>query len=68
MGAGCGNGPKRYGQACEGECQECSEPQLRHEHADDEQRIRHLDVVERRLTATFLASKNKARFGGPCRF
>ena len=50
MGAGDGNGPEqRCGQAGEAERQERRQPQLRHEHADDEQRLRHRDVAERRL-------------------
>ena len=43
--------------------------ELRDEHADDEQRLRHLDVVERRLRRQPVGRcVNKARFGGPCRF
>ena len=47
MGAGCRGGPKRNQQrrsagetACQGRgAQEWNEPQLRHEHADDDQRL-----------------------------
>ena len=50
MGAGDGSGPSHRGKAGQAGCQERSELHLRHEHAVDEQRVRHLDVVERRLT------------------
>jgi hypothetical protein len=61
MGAGGGNGPsQRYERHCDrrsaqatcqgGGVQERHQPQLRHEHADDVQRLRHVDVAERSLT------------------
>ena len=45
MGAGDGSGPQRRGQAGQAGRKERSERELWHEHADDEQRIRHGDVV-----------------------
>ena len=50
MGAGDVSGPQRGGQASQGVPEKCGEQQLRHEHADDEQRLRHRDVVERGLS------------------
>ena len=51
MGAGDGNGPERSGQqAGQAGGQDRSREHLRHEHADDEQRLRHGDVAQRRLT------------------
>ena len=59
MGAGYGNGPGQ--QQCHppgrgtqtggqgGGAQERHQSQLRHEHADDVQRVRHLDVAQRRV-------------------
>ena len=49
MGAGDGSGPGKRSQGSEGGAQERHQPQLRHEHADDEQRFRHRGVVERRV-------------------
>jgi len=55
MGAGYGNGPKQQhrGEAARqgGGAQERHQPQLRHEHADDEQCLRHRRLAERRLIA-----------------
>ena len=51
MGAGDGCGPERNGQAGQAGIEDGSKQHVRHEHADDEQCIRHGDVAERRLTA-----------------
>ena len=51
MGAGyrCGGTASGGRKAGEALAQKCGEPQLWHEHADDEQRIRHGDVAQRRI-------------------
>ena len=51
LGAGYRNTlpPRKASQARR---QECGQRQLRHEHAVDEQRLRHVHVAERRVTAT----------------
>lgn len=46
MGAGDGSGPQ-HRKARQGGRQERSEREFRHEHAADEQRIRHGDVAQR---------------------
>ena len=50
MGAGDRGGPERCAQACQGRCgKDFGKRELRHEHADDEQRLRHSHVADRRL-------------------
>jgi len=49
MGAGDGWGPKRCRQADQAGREECSQRELRHEHADDEQCLRYVDVADRGL-------------------
>jgi len=46
MGAGDGSGPE-HRKARQGVGKERSECEFRHEHAADEQRVRHSDVAER---------------------
>jgi hypothetical protein len=53
MGAGCRFGPDRYRQTSQACDQNRSSRQFRHQHADDEQRIRHLHVVVGRLSFSF---------------
>ena len=46
MGAGGRGGPERRAKASQGgRCKDFGECKLRHEHADDEQRLRHGDVA-----------------------
>lgn len=49
MGAGDGWDPNQHGQAGQAADEECRKRELRHEHADDEQRIRHRNVVDHGL-------------------
>jgi hypothetical protein len=51
MGAGDGSGPEHRRQAGQAGFEERGEFQLRHEHANDEQRVRYGDVVERGVIA-----------------
>ena len=60
MGAGDGRGPDQRGQAGQAGGEERSQCQLRHEHADDEQRVRHRDVVDDRLSGTHSAFDQKS--------
>jgi hypothetical protein len=50
MGTGYGNGPHRCREARQAGFEDSQQRELRHEHAHDEQRLRHLDVAERRLS------------------
>ena len=54
MGAGDGCGPERNGQAGQAGIEDGSKQHVRHEHADDEQCLRHGDVVERCLSGSQL--------------
>ena len=56
MGAGDGSGPDEQQRSSPrqaggqgGGSEERNQSELRHQHADDEQRLRHGDVVERRV-------------------
>jgi hypothetical protein len=48
-------------------CQERHQPQLRHEHADDEQRVRHRDVAQRRLKPASARPAPRTRPPAPLR-
>ena len=64
MGAGGRSGPS--GKAGpEGRQQGECERRFRHEHASDEQRVRHRDVVERRLTRGAHPTPNDGPREGP---
>jgi hypothetical protein len=45
MGAGYRGGPERRAEASQGRREEFDECEFRHEHAVDEQRLRHVDVA-----------------------
>ena len=56
LGAGYRSGSEHHREACQGGREECRRREFRHEHAADEQRVRHRDVAERRVA-------NRLRFG-----
>lgn len=60
MGAGYRCGPQCGGQAGQAGRQERCEQQLRHEHAIDEQRIRHGNVAQCRLRRTLEPTEHPA--------
>ena len=65
MGAGCGNGPGRlhdgHEAAAEGRrLEERLQPELRDEHAEDDQRVRHRGMARRCLIILRLAAESGA--------
>ncbi len=60
MGAGDGRGPDQHRQAEQAADEERGKRELRHEHADDEQRIRYRDVGDDRLSGTHSAFDRKS--------
>ena len=60
MGAGDGRGPDHHRQAEQAADEERGKRELRHEHADDEQRIRYRDVGDDRLSGTHSAFDRKS--------